>query len=148
MKKVFFCLLVVSFCLSSTITTAQSTTSQTTNSTTNKSSNITGAWRSVDNKEFTIMSDGVFSSIGQDSTGRWSTTHAGTYTIDNANTMTLKVLYSSFPYRIGSLHTVEYDVKGDNLTVMWFKKLVDAKSGDITAQMPKGTQTQYQKFKQ
>lgn len=89
------------------------------------------------------MNDGFFSSVGQDSTGKWADTHAGSYTVDNSNMVTLKVLYSSFPDHIGALHTVEYEINGDNLTMKWFKKLVDAKAGDITAQMPKGQQTQY-----
>lgn len=146
MKKMLLALLVVSFCFTSTTSTAQTANSNTTTSKKTETS-ISGAWRSVDNKEFVIMSDGFFSSVAKDSTGRWAETHAGTYTVDNANTVTLKVTYSSFAYRIGSLHTIEYDLKGENLTITWFKKLLDAKAGDITAQMPKGTQTQYVRAK-
>ena len=146
MKKMLLGLLVVSFCFSSTTTTAQTTISNTTTAK-NTITSISGAWRSVDNKEFAIMSDGFFSSVAQDSTGKWAETHAGTYTVDNANTVTLKVTHSSHAYRIGSLHTVEYDIKGENLTIKWFKKLIDAKEGDITAKMPKGTQTQYVRAK-
>jgi hypothetical protein len=94
-----------------------------------------------------MSDDGFFSSIGQDSTGRWASTHAGTYTLDNANTLTFKALYSSYPDHIGSVHTVEYEIKGENLTIKWFKKLLDANQGDITAQMPKGEQTQYVRAK-
>lgn len=147
MKKMLLGLLVVSFCFTSTITTAQTTNSNTTTAK-NTATSISGAWRSVDNKEFAIMSDGFFSSVAQDSTGKWAETHAGTYTVDNANTVTLKVTHSSFAYRIGSLHTIEYDIKGENLTIKWFKKLIDAKAGDITAQMPKGEQTLYVRAKQ
>jgi hypothetical protein len=92
-----------------------------------------------------MMNDGFFSSLRQDSTGKWRDTHAGTYTVDNANTVTFKVLYSSWPTRVGTLHTVEYDMIGEALTIKWFKKLIDAKEGDVTAQLPKGTQTQYVK---
>ena len=148
MKKMLLGLLVVSFCFSSTTTTAQTTTSKTTTSSKSTASPINGAWRSVDNKEFAIMSDGFFSSVAQDSTGKWAETHAGTYTVDNANTITLKVTHSSHAYRIGSLHTIEYDIKGENLTIKWFKKLVGANGVDETAQMPKGTQTQYVRAKQ
>jgi hypothetical protein len=41
------------------------------------------------------------------------------------------------------LNTIEYDIKGEALTMKWFKKLIDAKGVDITAQMPKDSQTQY-----
>jgi hypothetical protein len=61
--------------------------------------------------------------------------------------MTLKVVHSSFPNHIGSLHTVEYTITEGILTIKWFKKLIDAKAGDITAQMPKGEQTQYVRAK-
>lgn len=147
MKKILIFLLVVSFCFSSTTTTAQTTISKTTSSFKNTASLIDGAWRSVDNKEFTIMSDGFFSSVAQDSTGRWVETHVGTYTLDNVHTVTLKVTHSSFAYRIGSLHTIEYEIKGDNLIINWFKKLVGANGNDETAQMPKGLQTQYTRAK-
>ena len=93
------------------------------------------------------MNNGYFTSIGQDSTGRWSSTHAGSYTVDGNNSLTLNVLYSSFPDRIGALHTIEYNVNGDNMTIKLFKKLIDAKQGDITAQMPKDVQTKYVRAK-
>lgn len=140
-------LLVVSFCFSSTITTAQTTNSNTTTAK-STSSSISGAWLSADNKEFLIMSDGFYSSVAQDSTGKWAATHVGTYTADNTNTATFKVTHSSFAYRVGYLHTVEYDLNGENLTIKWYKKMIDAKGGDITARMPKGEQTQYVRAKQ
>jgi hypothetical protein len=145
MKKIILGLVVAIVCFSSFTTTAQTTASPAYNK--SQVSPLVGAWQSVDGKEFSIMNDGFFSAIGQDSTGRWAATHAGTYTIDNANTLTFKVLFSSFPDHIGALHTVEYAVKGDNLTIKWFKKLVDAKEGDITAQAPKDQQTQYVRAK-
>jgi hypothetical protein len=138
MKKLISLLFIISFCLTITSTNAQTNSSQTKNF-----SPISGAWLSADHKDFMIMNDGFFSSVSQDSTGIWRDTHAGTYTIDNANTITLKVLYSSYPDHIGALNTIEYDIKGEALTMKWFKKLIDAKGVDITAQMPKDSQTQY-----
>jgi hypothetical protein len=147
MKKIISLLLIVSFFLSITSTNAQTAVSKTKNFITNADGSLTGAWVSTDHKQFAIMNDGFFSSIGQDSTGMWKDMHAGTYTIDNANTITYKVLYSSFPDHVGAFHTAEYEIKGETLTIKWFKKLIDATGTDITAQMPKGTQTQFVKAK-
>ena len=96
-----------------------------------------GAWRSGDNKGFTVMHDGYFNSVAQDSTGKWNGVHAGTYTVNNDNTITFKVLYSSYPDHVGSLNTAEYTLTGDNLKMRHFKKLIDAQGKDITDQMPK-----------
>ncbi len=144
MKKFISLLFVAGFCLSTTIN-AQTSVSQTKTFIKNAdaSPSVNGAWVSMDKKEFAIMNDGFFSSIGADSTGAWKDTHAGTYTVDNSNTITYKILYSSFPDHVGSLNTAEFELKGDVLTIKWFKKLVDAKGVDITAQMPKDLQTQY-----
>jgi hypothetical protein len=96
-----------------------------------------GAWRSVDNKGFSVMHDGYFNAVGQDSTGKWSDIHAGTYTVNSDNTITFKVLYSSYPDHIGALNTAEYTMKGDTVKMRHFKKLIDATGKDITDQMPK-----------
>ena len=148
MKKTKLLLFITILFLGFAKAGAQTTTKAATTSTDkNMASPVTGAWQSADQKEFVIMNDGFFSSIAQDSTGKWADTHAGTYTLDNANTLTLKVVHSSFPTHVGALHTVEYSLQGDMLTIKWFKKLVDAKDGDITAQLPKDTQTQYMRAK-
>ena len=96
-----------------------------------------GAWRGVDNKGFSVMHDGYFNAVGQDSTGKWNNVHAGTYTVDSDNTITFKVLYSSYPDHVGSLNTAEYTIKGDTVKVRHFKKLIDAQGRDLTDQMPK-----------
>jgi hypothetical protein len=147
MKRMSFNILVAIFCFLSTTTIAQTRTS-TKISAKKSNSSLSGAWHSVDNKEFLIMSDGFFSSIAKDSTGNWTETYAGTYTIDNANTITLKATHSSFAYRIGYLHTIEYNLTGDNLTFKLYKKLIDPKAGDMTARMPKDQQTQYVRARQ
>lgn len=149
MKRIYFSLVVI-FCFSVFTTKAQTSASKVKYVSQNPKPSLIGAWQSTDGKEFAIIDeDGFFSSIGQDSTGRWASTHAGTYTFGatNALTLTFNVLYSSYSGHIGSQHTVEYRTKGDTLTIKWFRKLVDAKQGDITAQMPKGQQTQYVRAK-
>src|SRR5688500_10954843 len=130
MKKLVLLLTIALCCF--TIFTTRAQTTATTNADKSTASALTGAWETPDQKEFVIMHDGFFSSIAQDSTGKWANTHAGTYIVDNANTMTLKVVHSSYPDHTGALHTVAYEIKGEMLTIKWFKKLVDAKNGDIT----------------
>ena len=147
MKNIFFYMVVMSCCFLSTIAVAQ-TKNSTTTTEKKANSSLSGAWVSIDNKEFLIMNDGFFSSIAQDSTGKWTEAYAGTYTFDNANTITLKATYSSIAYRIGYLHTIDYKLNGDNLTFKLFKKLVDPKAGDVTSRMPQGIETQYTRAKQ
>jgi hypothetical protein len=96
-----------------------------------------GAWRSNDNKGFSVMHNGYFNTVGQDSTGKWNQVHAGTYTVNNDNTITFKVLYSSFPDHIGAANTAEYTMSGETVKMRHFKKLIDAQGKDMTDQMPK-----------
>ena len=96
-----------------------------------------GAWRSVDNKGFSVMHDGYFNAVGQDSSGKWNDVHAGTYTVNSDNTITFKIVYSSYADHIGALNTAEYTMKGDTVKMRHFKKLIDATGKDITDQMPK-----------
>jgi Lipocalin-like domain len=96
-----------------------------------------GAWRTSDNKGFSVMHDGYFNSIAQDSTGKWDAVHAGTYKVNKDNTITFKVLYSSYPDHVGAENTAEYTLTGQILKVRHFKKLIDAQGKDITDQMPK-----------
>jgi hypothetical protein len=137
MKKLISLLFIAGFCFAFISANAQ----------TAQEKSISGAWVSQDGKEFTMLNNGFFSSVSADSTGKWNETHAGTYTIDNANTITYKVVYSSFPDHIGALNTVEYSIKDGAITMKWFKKLIDAKGVDITAQVPKDTQTTYVRAK-
>ena len=96
-----------------------------------------GAWRGAENKVFSVMHDGYFNAVAQDSTGKWNSVHAGTYTVNDDNTITFKILYSSYPDHVGSLNTAEYTINGDTLKMRHFKKLIDAQGKDITDQMPK-----------
>lgn len=96
-----------------------------------------GAWSRADNKGFSVMHDGYFNAVAQDSTGKWNSVHAGTYIVNNDNTITFKALYSSYPDHIGSLNTAEYTITGDTLKMRHFKKLIDGQGNEITNQMPK-----------
>ena len=98
---------------------------------------LNGGWQSDDNKGFTVIHDGYFNSVGQDSTGKWANVHAGSFTINSDNTITFKVLYSSYPDHIGSLNTAEYSISGDKVKMHHFKKLITGEGKDITDQMPK-----------
>jgi len=130
------------------VTAAQSSANNTSNN-----SAVNGAWERVyyyngkttttgEPKEFVLVHDGFFSSIGQDSSGKWSNTHAGTFEI-SGNTMRNRLLYSSHPERVGSTHWVEFELKGDTLTMKWFKKLITAQGQDITSQTPINTESKY-----
>ena len=110
-------------------------------------SGINGAWQRVyyyngktltsgEPKEFALVHDGFFSSIGQDSTGRWTNTYAGAFEI-SGNIMKNKLLYSSHSDRIGSINWTEYELKGDTLIMNWSKKVITASGQDITARVPK-----------
>ncbi len=96
-----------------------------------------GAWLTTDNKGFSVMHDGYFNSVAKDSAGKWGDVHAGTYTVNDDNTITFKILYSSYPDHVGALNTAEYTFKGETVKLRHFKKLIDANGKDITDQMPK-----------
>ncbi|HUQ65719.1 MAG TPA: hypothetical protein VM101_06180 [Flavitalea sp.] len=100
-------------------------------------SKLDGAWQSQDNKGFTVIHGGYFNSVGVDSSGKWGDMHAGSFTVNNDNTVTFKVLYSSYPEHIGSLNTAEYTITGETIKLHQFKKLVDGNGKDITDQVPK-----------
>ncbi len=101
------------------------------------SSVLNGAWRSQDGKGFTVIHDGFFNSVNQDSTGKWNDVDAGSYTIGNDNTVTLKTLYSSYPHHISSIHTSEYKINGETLELKFFKKLIDAQAMILLIKCPK-----------
>ena len=107
-----------------------------------------GAWKSDDGKAFSVMHDGYFNSVGQDSTGKWDAVHAGTYTVNGDGTITFKVLYSSWPDHVGSSNTAEYTVSGETVKMRHFKKLVDANGKDMTDQMPKDAYETITRMKQ
>lgn len=96
-----------------------------------------GVWTSDDNKGFSVMHNGYFNSVGKDSAGKWDDVHAGTYAVNNDNTITFKILYSSYPDHVGSANTAEYTISGETVKMRHFKKLIDAQGRNITDQMPK-----------
>ena len=123
-----FSFTLAAFLLVFTLTNAQQT---------NTTASFNGAWQSDDKKGFAIMHDGYFNSVGEDSTGKWSSMHAGTFTVNSDNTITFKVLYSSNPEHVGSQNTAAYSINGQTLKLHHFKKLITGDGTDITAQMPK-----------
>lgn len=108
MKKCIFLLFAASFSLIFTSNNAAAQTSKKTSSNHNAISVLNGAWQTSWNgtagipssKEYIVLNDGFFSNIGQDSTGAWRETHGGTYEI-SGNIYKQKILYSSYPERIG-----------------------------------------------
>jgi hypothetical protein len=148
MKKVLLSLCVASamlYCIPANAQTKRQKVDQTRNNDNALNKKLSGAWQSVDNRTFVMLFDSFYSQIRQDSTGKLGYVESGTYTIDGTNSVTLNVRYASVPSHIGALHTVEYEINGETLTVKSFKKLVDAKEGDITARMPKGQQTTFRR---
>src|SRR5439155_6198590 len=71
-----------------------------------------GAWSSDNGKGFSVMNNGYFNSVAQDSTGKWAEVHAGKYTVNNDNTITFKILYSSYPDHVGAENTADYTMNG------------------------------------
>ena len=87
-------------------------------------------------KEFVVVYDGFFSSIGQDREGRWTNTHGGSYEI-SGNLMKNHLLYSSHTDRLGFTNWVEYELKGDTLTMKWnIKKMITPQGQEINVEMP------------
>lgn len=62
-------------------------------------------------REFVVVHDGFFSSIGQDAEGRWRNTHGGSFELDG-KLLKNHLLYSSPPDILGLTNWVEYEVKG------------------------------------
>jgi hypothetical protein len=137
--KVFFFALALLFVF--TAGNAQSAKSKSKMSSTSGSQSsmafFNGAWKSEDGKGFSVMHDGYFNAVGQDSSGKWGDVHAGTYKINGDNTISFTVLYSSWPDHIGSVNTADYTISGETIKLHHFKKLVDANGKDMTDQMPK-----------
>jgi len=108
---------------------------------------LDGAWQRVyhyngktssadEPKEFVVVHDGFFSSIGQDGEGRWTNTHGGTFEI-NGNLMKNHLLYSSHPDILGFTNWVEYELKKDTLIMKWnIKKMLTPQGQEVIVQMP------------
>ena len=108
---------------------------------------LDGAWQRVyhhngkttttgEPKEFVVVHDGFFSSIGQDAEGRWTNTHGGSFEL-NGNIMKNHLLYSSHTDRLGFTTWVEYELKADTLTLRFnSKKMLTPQGQEITVEMP------------
>jgi hypothetical protein len=147
MKKIFFLpVSVLSVALFSLIVAvAQSSNRKSVNSTSVPALN--GGWQRVyhhngktattgEPKEFVVVYDGFFSSIGQDAEGRWINTHGGSFEL-NGNLMKNHLLYSSHPDILGFTNWVEYELKADTLIMKWnIKKMITAQGQEITIDRP------------
>ena len=108
---------------------------------------LDGAWQRVyhhngktvttgEPKEYVVVHDGFFSSIGQDNDGRWTNTHGGSFEL-TGNLMKNHLIYSSHPDILGFTNWVEYELKEDTLTMKWnVKKMITPQGQEITVQMP------------
>jgi hypothetical protein len=101
---------------------------------------LNGAWDGVlqlggrSFKEHSLYYNGFVTNISEDSTGAWKDTHSGTYEI-SGNVYKQKILYSSYPARIGIIHWHEFKIEGDTLYLTFFKKIFDRNGKDVTSGM-------------
>jgi hypothetical protein len=135
----FFVALLFAFTASNAQTTTSKKKTTALTSAHRASAFLNGAWQSTmgEQKAFSVMHDGFFNSVAQDSSGKWAEVHAGTYTVNGDNTITFNVQYSSIPDHVGFANTAEYTVSGETLKLRHYKKLVDAQGKDWADQMPK-----------
>jgi hypothetical protein len=105
---------------------------------------LEGAWELVSTTErpmanvkkpvqLKLFADGYFCLIMKDSTGKWSLASGGTYET-NGNTYKETHLYVTIPEWIGTTDWQQFEIKGDTLYKKLFKKVVNSKGEDITAQ--------------
>jgi len=98
---------------------------------------IEGAWETVsaDGKttEFKIFHEGFFSLMRQDSLGKWSTSGAGSYSLEG-KTYKETFRYCSIPEYVGATDWQEYELKGDTLYSRGFSKVIYADGSDRTNQ--------------
>lgn len=101
---------------------------------------IEGTWETVsaDGKitQMKMFNDGFFSFIMQDSSGKWSVSGAGTYTLDG-NTYKETFRYSSIPEYVGATDWQQYEAKGDTLYFKGFTKVTYSDGSDKTNQFGK-----------
>ncbi len=152
MKKYLFLILSASFIVLF-VANAKAQTSKNKSGNRSSISVLNGAWQTNwenDNSkapriEFSVLHDGFFSNVSQDSTGAWQETHAGTYEI-SGNIYKQKILYSSHAERMDMTHWIDFKIKGDTLYLNFFKKLIGPKGEDMTSQMQRLEQ-KYVRFK-
>jgi len=105
---------------------------------------LEGAWELVSTTErrlanvkrpvqLKLFVDGYFCFIMKDSTGKWSMASGGTYET-NGNEYKETHLYVTIPEYIGTTVWQQYEIKGDTLYKKLFKKAINSKGEDITAQ--------------
>ncbi|MCS3798492.1 hypothetical protein [Niastella sp. OAS944] len=105
---------------------------------------LEGAWELVSTTErplanikrplqLKIFADGFFCLIMKDSTGKWNLASGGTYETDG-NVYKETHLYVTVAEFIGTTVWQQYEIKGDTLYKKLFKKVINRKGEDITAQ--------------
>jgi hypothetical protein len=138
------------FCLTQCSQTADKNQAETTPALIgkNNTSALEGAWELVwedtggkirstgKPTQIKLFTDGYFSYLMQDSTGKWNYGGAGTYEVDG-NTYKEKHLYSTIPEYVGATDWQEFEMQGDTLVFKLFSKVVLADGKDVTNQWPK-----------
>ena len=134
MKKLLFPIFAACFILLVPFYTLKAQNTKKTSAQSPSISVLNGGWQRITVKvndktesggqEFRVYHDGFFSILGQDSTGGWKETHGGTYEI-SGNLYKEKILYSSYPDRMGVIHWQEFTMKGDTVTFNLFKKFIN-----------------------
>lgn len=130
--------------LSCTGPTKGANKSQVSNASSAIKDDLEGAWELVSTTErplanvkrplqLKIFADGYFCLIMKDSTGKWSLASGGTYET-NGNGYKETHLYVTIPEFIGTTVWQQYEIKGDTLYKKLFKKVINSKGEDITAQ--------------
>jgi hypothetical protein len=110
-------------------------------------SSLNGCWKRIsiitDGKpeaeplaQLRMFSGGFYTIIGQDTARNWTRTFAGIYEIEN-NLYKETTKYSSAPTLVGNTHWQEIKIKGDTLSLKFFKKMIDSTG----KQLPQPTYT-------
>lgn len=101
---------------------------------------LEGAWETVSPNgkitQFKMFHDGFFSLIMQDSSGKWSMSGAGNFSLDG-NTYKETFRYCSVPDYVGATDWQECELKGDTLYFKGFTKVMYADGSDKTNQFGK-----------
>jgi hypothetical protein len=102
----------------------------------NSVTSLNGCWKRIsvitDEKQeaaplaqLRMFSGGFYTIIGQDTAHNWTRTFAGIYEIEN-NLYKETTQYSSVPTLVGITHWQEIKIKGDTLSLKFFKKMIDS----------------------
>ncbi len=138
------------YCLISCSESGMKQQANTNSSSTDKSntSPIDGAWELVwedvagtvrstgKPTQLKLFTNGYFSYLMEDSTGKWTNAGAGTFDVDG-KTYKETHLYNANPQYVGAQDWQEFDMQGDTLVFNLFTKVVLANGEDVTSRFPK-----------